>query len=338
MKDKIKADILNKYHELKEQLGHKPSRDEFVKLSGFNEYALQKVFGSNYYSKLMKEGGDEPNVFFRPARSTEEFLIGWGNIVRQLGKIPTVADWVQHNFKPAACSYQRKFGPLSKMPGKFTEFAKGKKEWDDVLELLPKPILEQIEIKNNIVSEEEIVEKSIYQFLPPVLNNLCELGISEGKNIEFEKKVNLAFQILGFKVRFLGQGSGRNPDGIAYDAQNHYAIIYDAKARKDGYSFGTDDRTIIEYINAYKNNLLKDGFEKIYFLIVSNKFNVFAKASLNKVVKATGIPVVLVKTEDLLNLVSKKIRNPIQFDLGALQDFFVESGELDQKKIEKIVI
>jgi len=335
MKDKIKEDILSKYHQLKEQLGHKPSRDEFVRLTGFNEYALQKVFGSNYYSKLVKETGDEPNIFFRPARSVEDFLIAWGNMVRKLGKIPTVADWLQYNFKPVSCSYQRKIGSLSKLPRKFMEFAKGKKEWDDVLELLPKPTLEQVEIKNNIVSEEEIIEKSIYQFLPPVLNNLCELGISEGKNIEFEKKVNLAFQILGFKVKFLGQGSGRNPDGIACDAQNHYAIIYDAKARKDGYSFGTDDRTIIEYINAYKNNLLKDGFEKIYFLIVSNKFNIFAKTSLNKVVKVTGIPVVLVKTEELLTLVSRRIENPTLFDLGVLQDLFIESGELDQKKVGK---
>lgn len=335
MKEKIKAEILSKYHKLKEQLGHKPSSSEFLRLSGVTTRDLQKIFGNNYYSKLVKEAGDEPNIFGRLGKSTDDLLIIWGTMVRKLKKIPTSSDWLFNKFEPSVDWYRRKFGGLPIIPDKFSEFAKGKKEWEDVLAFLPKPTLDDVEEKNNMVAEEEVDEKNIYQFLPPILNNLCELGSLEGKNIEFEKKVNLAFQMLGFKVRFLGQGSGRNPDGIGCDAQNHYAIIYDAKARKDGYSFGTDDRTIIEYINAYKNNLLKDGFEKIYFLIVSNKFNVFAKTSLNKVVKATGIPVILVRTEGILNLVSKKIKNPNLFDLGALQDLFIESGELDQKKIEK---
>ena len=334
MESSLKKEILNKYNQLKEQLGHKPSSTEFLRLSGIVKRDLQRAFGDNSYSKLVKEAGDEPNIFFRTGKSTEDLLSIWGSIVRKLGKVPGEADWIYYKFKPSADWYRRKFGGLLKITEKFKEFAKGKKDWEDVVRLLPKSSLNGEEIKNNTVSEED-EERDIDQFVPPILSNLCELGCSEGRNIEFEKKVSLAFQTLGFKVRFLGQGSGRNPDGIACDAQNHYAIIYDAKARKDGYNFGTDDRIIIEYINSYKNNLLKDGFEKIYFLIVSNKFNAFAKASLNRIIKATGIPVILVKTEDILNLVSKKIKSPILFDLGVLQDLFIESGELDQKKIKE---
>lgn len=333
MKDR--EDILKKYNQFKEQLGHQPSYKEFIELSGINNRTIQRIFGSNPYSKLVKEAGDEPNIFFQPGKSIEDLLIIWGNMVRKLGKVPTESDWLYNEFRPGTDWYRKKFGSLLKIPEKFSEFTKGKKEWEDVLSLLPKPTEQQFEAKDHLLDKEKVSEQNMYQFLPPLLHNLYELGSSEGKSIEFEKKVNSAFQMLGFEVRCLGQGSGRNPDGIACDKQNHYAIIYDAKSRKDGYSLGTDDRTIIEYIKAHRNNLLKDGLEKVYFLIVSNRFNIHSKTTLNRIVKATGIPVVLVRTEDLLTLVSGKIRNPHQFDLGALQDIFIESGELDQKKVRK---
>lgn len=54
--------------------------------------------------------------------------------------------------------------------------------------------------------------------------------------------------ILGYETKLLGQGKGRVPDGLAVENDNSYAIIWDAKARYDKYSLGTDNRTIREYI------------------------------------------------------------------------------------------
>ena len=45
-----------------------------------------------------------------------------------------------------------------------------------------------------------------------------------------------------------GQGQGRVPDGLALAQDDNYAILWDSKIRKGGYSMGTDDRAIREYI------------------------------------------------------------------------------------------
>jgi hypothetical protein len=61
----------------------------------------------------------------------------------------------------------------------------------------------------------------------PVLHDFNDLSINKESSREFEKKVNLVFKMLGFEVDELGQGSGRNPDGIAKENQFRYAIIID---------------------------------------------------------------------------------------------------------------
>ena len=79
--------------------------------------------------------------------------------------------------------------------------------------------------------------------------------------------------MLGFDVTDYGQGTGRNPDGLAKENQHRYAILIDAKARKDGYKLGTEDRKFIEYIKTFSEPLKKNGFTNIYFLIVSSNFD-----------------------------------------------------------------
>ena len=79
--------------------------------------------------------------------------------------------------------------------------------------------------------------------------------------------------MFGFDVTDYGQGTGRNPDGLAKENQHRYAILIDAKARKDVYKLGTEDRKFIEYIKTFSEPLRKSGFTNIYFLIVSSNFD-----------------------------------------------------------------
>ncbi len=108
--------------------------------------------------------------------------------------------------------------------------------------------------------------------------DLHEAGQKEGdtraiKGTSFERKVSALFRMLDFDVTQLGQGKGREPDGILTFRQENIAFIYDAKVREGGYSVGTDDRAMREYIAAHMPNLEKQGYKKLGFLIVSSKFN-----------------------------------------------------------------
>lgn len=71
---------------------------------------------------------------------------------------------------------------------------------------------------------------------------LVEASKKSGISLEraFEKYIGVAFKILGYQTELLGQGKGRVPDGLALAHEESYAILWDAKVRRDGYSIGTD--------------------------------------------------------------------------------------------------
>ena len=64
-------------------------------------------------------------------------------------------------------------------------------------------------------------------FLPPIVADLAGVskrneaveaqyeGVGRNLAVVFERKLHHAFRILGFDVQALGQGSGREPDGVA---------------------------------------------------------------------------------------------------------------------------
>jgi hypothetical protein len=65
----------------------------------------------------------------------------------------------------------------------------------------------------------------------------------------FEKSIHAAFTTLGYDTKLLGQGMGRVPDGLAVEPDSSYAILWDGKVHENGYSMGTDDRAIREYVH-----------------------------------------------------------------------------------------
>jgi hypothetical protein len=144
--------------------------------------------------------------------------------------------------------------------------------------------------------------------------------------------------MLGFEGNDLGQGKGREPDGIAKCSEHHYAILFDAKSRKDGYKFGQDDRSIREYIEKYEYKLKKEGIERLHFFVVSSSFKGNTKEIINRLLQFRGVKSVLLVTADvLLRLVAKRIEKPALFDLKTFGDYLVgNNGELTIDQVEEI--
>jgi hypothetical protein len=179
-------------------------------------------------------------------------------------------------------------------------------------------------------------------YVPPVIETLSRLASNEpsivtaaqasGLSIEraFEKTTHTAFTVLGYHTELLGQGKGRVPDGRAEEPDASYIIIWDAKVRADGYSMGTDDRTIREYIATQSRELRrKRSTRNLYYVVVSSTFREDYDDAIRAIKMETDISeVVLLEAAALVEMVNLRLRNPLDVTLGpdGLQRLFASSG------------
>lgn len=189
----------------------------------------------------------------------------------------------------------------------------------------PKPKKSQeIKERSKSATETVVVELPVLKagfelsdYLIPRISKLVELGggsekSSSAKGRDFEVMVGETFRLLDFDVEFLGQGMGREPDAIIKYPGEHIAFIVDAKAYSNGYTLGTDDRAIREYINYHCPRLKQAGFNKLGFIIVSNSFKSNLKELINDITWTTDIKrFLLLTTEALLYLVAYKTKDKI---------------------------
>lgn len=154
----------------------------------------------------------------------------------------------------------------------------------------------------------------------------------------FEKNVNAAFTILGYDAKSLGQGQGRVPDGLAIDYDNSYAIFWDSKVRKHGYSMGTDDRTIREYITTQSRELKKQRrLRNIYYAVISSTFKDDFDDTIRGIKMDTDVnEVCLIQADAIVALVDLKLRDPQQVTLGpdGVQRLLSVSGVIDDKCVK----
>ncbi len=175
--------------------------------------------------------------------------------------------------------------------------------------------------ENGIKDEKEnlIVNASfnLSDYIIPKVSKLVELGNSTDKSsiqkgYKFEKVVTEVFEQLDFEVETLGQGTGRNPDAIIKFREENTAFLVDAKAYNSGYSLGTDDRAIREYINSHIPKLQKNGYKKIGFIIVSNEFKTNFDNFINEITWNTDVKrFILLTSEALLYLLAFKTKNKL---------------------------
>jgi hypothetical protein len=181
-------------------------------------------------------------------------------------------------------------------------------------------------------------------YVPPIVAVLPRMALNEPALIDaakasatsleraFEKHANAAFTVLGYDAKLLGQGQGRVPDGLALDVDDSYALLWDAKVRSNGYSMGTDDRTIREYVTTQSRELKRRrSLRNIYYLIISSSFNDDYDDPIRSLKMETDISeVCLIEAEALVAMVDAKLRDPHQVTLGpdGLQRLFTNSGVL----------
>ena len=330
-----KGFLAETYKAMKEATGHEPSVREFCKKTGISSYNLQKSFGCNWWSKLVIAAGDKPKTFASKRRTNNELLKSWGEFVRKINRIPRQADWHFFKFKPTADTYGKRFGGLINIPKEFRKFAGRKHEWQDIIRMLDKEKPEETEEKLKYLFKKDTLV-NYKNFIPNILNDFEILSRSESDG--FESGVAFAYQFLGFDVVKLGINNGRkrDPDGIAYN-KGGYAIIYDAKSRKTGYNIKTDDRRIIEYINKYRDKITREGCSKIYFQIISSKFNGRPLGAVKNIKKETQVQLTLIKASDLLRILSKKIEQPLGFSLSKFEELLLENGVIETRKIDKFI-
>jgi hypothetical protein len=201
-------------------------------------------------------------------------------------------------------------------------------------------------------STETKFERLPESYVPPVVailpalalndSGLAEAAIRSGTNVAraFEKSVDAAFTVLGYDTKLMGQGKGRVPDGLALALDENYAIIWDSKARTNGYSLGTDDRAIREYI-ATQSRELSRRYRNIYYVIVSSYFTDDFDDTIASIKMETDISeVVLLEAEALVAIVEAKLRAPLQLTLASdgIQRLFTSSGRLSVDEVREFLV
>ncbi len=188
-------------------------------------------------------------------------------------------------------------------------------------------------------------------YLPPIIEILPRIALHDqkltaaakksGTSIEraFEKFIHAAFTMLGYETKLLGQGQGRVPDGTAHAIEDSYIIIWDAKIRTSGYSMGTDDRTIREYVGSQSNELRRKARVKnLYYMIISSTFTDDFDDTIRSIKMETNVnEVILVEADAIVAMVDAKLRDPIITSLGVdgLQRLFTSSGILEAEYVRE---
>jgi hypothetical protein len=131
-----KKHIIDSIAAIARKLGRVPSRSEFIARSGISAYFVLRCF--RCWNDAVRAAGLPPNTLNVKVED-RALLEDWGRQVRRnRGLHPRHAHLRQGKYD--ASTIERRFGPWSKLPEAFRKFARGKREWADVLALLPTPI------------------------------------------------------------------------------------------------------------------------------------------------------------------------------------------------------
>jgi len=182
---------------------------------------------------------------------------------------------------------------------------------------------ELIENENKEPMNEQVECFDELEFVAPYFRDLEKISRSDDrKDVKiFEQKIGKLFEVIGYDVDYLGQGSGREPDGIAFTDTERYCIIFDAKCRSDYYSIGTDYRAIIEYI---KRKMKKYGkrYDKYYFIIISSSFKENENEKIKLIKKDSAVhSVIMITAANLLKLLDQRFK--LNLDLEDIETNFL---------------
>jgi hypothetical protein len=327
IKRHTKQEILELYKACQAKLGEPPGIDGFCKM------AKLKPSEISYYwprpTALTKEVGATPNEF--GSKLPDEVVFqDYAHVCLHLGKIPT-----QNELRIAQRELETKTNTVYYRHGDIYAFQDRFRTWvEESTEEELKAILQfdgwaHVKSERASVAFSTKVPPQLNPFLPGSLQYLEVLARGEIPPYEsseinvstlFERRTSDAFRCLGFEMRPLGQGTGRNPDSIALATKERFAILIDAKVRVNGYALGTEDRKFLEYALTHGKELQRQGFEKVYLVVVGSSFR---ESDLKKLTEylseSPARSVDMITAAALIRIVEESIRERSTFTLSAFE-------------------
>ncbi|HEX2713093.1 MAG TPA: hypothetical protein VHM88_12920, partial [Candidatus Acidoferrales bacterium] len=131
-----KKEIVNSIAAIGKRLGRAPSQTEFNSLSGISAYYVLQYFRS--WNDAVRTARLRPYTLnIKP--QDRALLEDWGKAARRHHRPPPRHAYAREGkYNPG--TIEKRFGPWSRLPEAFRNFAKGKPQWADVLALLPAPV------------------------------------------------------------------------------------------------------------------------------------------------------------------------------------------------------
>lgn len=125
------------------ELGHAPNVAEFRRITKISLNQIRKNFGN--YTRLLSASGVERHGAGYTA-SLKSLFLDWARVVRETGKIPTIAEYElegKFSIRPLV----RRFRTWSEAPAGLQEYARQEGlegEWKDVMEIITKHLEEEM--------------------------------------------------------------------------------------------------------------------------------------------------------------------------------------------------
>jgi len=262
--------------------GITPGKDLFQKTCGITESQVKYHFWQGGYTELAQEAGLQPNLM-TVRLDDDQVFNDYAMICLHIQSVPNV-----RQLRGA----QRELGTrthtvATRFEGGLEEFQQRFRQWLSTQRSELRIILDFTGWRtpkldgDTDTSSAARGEPYFHPFLPASLQYLDVLARGDRPPFDlserpismiFERRTADAFRCLGFEISQLGQGTGRNADVLALAPRERFAVIIDAKVRSAGYLLGTEDRKFLEYAQNHGSELQRQGFEKVYFVVVGSSF------------------------------------------------------------------
>lgn len=319
-----KQEILELYKACQAKLGEPPGIQRFCKMARLKNSEVKYYWPTP--AALTKEAGAAPNKF--GAKLSDEVVFqDYARVCIHIKKIPTDAELriTQRELETKTHTAHSRYGGIKAFQDRFRNWLAERTEEELKAILQFDGWAREKNGKASIVPALQAAPH-FHPFLPAALQYLDVLACGglppyelSDVNVStlFERRTADAFRSLGFEMRPLGQGTGRNPDSIALATKERYAILIDAKVRANGYALGTEDRKFLEYALNHGKELQRQGFEKVYLVVVGPSFRQSDLGKLTEYLsESPARSVDMITATALMGIVEESIRERSTFTLS----------------------
>ncbi|HLY98160.1 MAG TPA: hypothetical protein VKT33_03750 [Candidatus Angelobacter sp.] len=130
-----KEQILEKIRQCAQHLGRNPRQADLYRLAGVTEYKINRYFGT--FTSSLREAGLAPHGSGYAA-PTSELLLAWAAVVRELGRVPSLAEYGSGRTF-SRHPFITRFEKWCNVPRVFRQYVHKQgiqSEWPDVLKLV----------------------------------------------------------------------------------------------------------------------------------------------------------------------------------------------------------